>query len=145
MPLFSWLFSLVEPFRCERTYANFYAVNAYMSRVLVMLKNLVRAPYHRVLAEVFAVWYGHPSRGMTVIGVTGTNGKSTTVELIVKILEEAGFKVASASSVRFKVGAKERPNTLKMTMPGRGLLQKFLYDAKREGATHAVLEATSEG
>ncbi|MBI1957037.1 MAG: UDP-N-acetylmuramyl-tripeptide synthetase [Candidatus Niyogibacteria bacterium] len=107
--------------------------------------NFLRALYHLLLAELAAAWYGHPSRRMTVVGVTGTNGKSTTVELIVKILEESGFKVASVSSVRFKIGDKEWPNTLKMTMPGRGALQKFLRDAKREHATHAVLEATSEG
>lgn len=101
--------------------------------------------YHLLLAELAAIWYRNPSRGMTVIGVTGTNGKSTTVELIAKILEEAGFKVVSVSSVRFKIGDRERPNTLKMTMPGRGGLQKFLASAKREHATHAVLEATSEG
>ncbi|MBI2038772.1 MAG: UDP-N-acetylmuramyl-tripeptide synthetase [Candidatus Niyogibacteria bacterium] len=124
-----------------------------MSRVRDLIRPVIPAPlfrfaqpfYHGALSALAAAWYGHPSRGMTVIGVTGTNGKSTTVELIVKILEEAGFKVASVSSVRFKIGDKEWPNTLKMTMPGRGALQKFLRDAKREHATHAVLEATSEG
>src|SRR3989338_8142143 len=104
------------------------------------LLRLFLSVYHFFLAELAAVWYSHPSWGMTVIGVTGTNGKSTTVELIVKIFEEAKFKIASVSSVRFKVGERERPNTLKMTMPGRGFLQKFLRDAKNEHATHAVLE-----
>ena len=101
--------------------------------------------YHRILSLLSAFVYGHPSRDMIVVGVTGTNGKSTVVELVSRILEEKGWKVASASSIRFKVGAREWPNERKMTVPGRFFLQKFLYEAKKEGATHAVLEATSEG
>lgn len=101
--------------------------------------------YHWFLGAVGAFWYGHPSRSMTVVGVTGTNGKSTVVNLIDAILSESGVKTASASSVRFKIGNKEWPNELKMTMPGRFALQKFLAQAKKENATHVIIEATSEG
>jgi len=89
--------------------------------------------------------YGFPSRKLTVIGVTGTNGKTTVVNLTTGILEEAGFKVASLSSVMFKIGGKERENTLKMTMPGRFKIQKFLRDAVSAGCKFAVLEVSSEG
>ncbi|MCH7882832.1 UDP-N-acetylmuramoyl-L-alanyl-D-glutamate--2,6-diaminopimelate ligase [Patescibacteria group bacterium] len=101
--------------------------------------------YHWALARLAAYWYGYPSRGMTVIGITGTNGKSTVVELSARILEEARFRVASVSSIRFKIMNEWWPNDLKMTMPGRFFLQRFLARAKRKGATHVVLEVTSQG
>ncbi len=89
--------------------------------------------------------YGFPSRKLTVIGVTGTNGKTTTVNLTAKILEEGGYKVASASSIKFKINDKEWENKLKMTMPGRFYLQKFLRQAIQAGCKYAILEITSEG
>lgn len=101
--------------------------------------------YHLTLAFLGAVLYGFPSRKLKVIGVTGTNGKTTVVNLSTKILEEAGFRVASLSSIKFKVGEKESPNTLKMTMPGRFKLQKFLKGAVKAGCQYLVLEVTSEG
>lgn len=101
--------------------------------------------YHWFFGAVGAFWYGHPSRSMTVIGITGTNGKSTVVNLIDAILSESGIKTASVSSIRFKIGEHEWPNELKMTMPGRFALQKFLAQAKKEGTTHAIIEVTSEG
>lgn len=114
----------------------------------ILPKKLFRAlqpKYHRALAYLAATWYRHPSHKLTVVGVTGTNGKTTTVELIAGILEEAGYKTASASSVMFRVHDDARKNDLKMTMPGRFTLQKFLYHAVRAGCTHAVIEVTSEG
>ncbi len=101
--------------------------------------------YHRFLAWLAAVIYRFPSRHLTIIGVTGTNGKSTTVELLAEIIEEAGHRVASVSSIRFRIADRERPNDRKMTMPGRFFIQRFLRQAVREGCTHAVLEVTSEG
>jgi len=101
--------------------------------------------YHRTLAYGGAMRYGFPSRGMKVIGVTGTKGKSTTVFLISKILESAGHKVAAIGSLGFKIDNREWPNTLKMTMPGRFRLQKFLAEARRVGCEFVVLEVTSEG
>ena len=101
--------------------------------------------YHAALAYIGAVIYGFPSRSMKVIGVTGTKGKSTTVFLITKILEEVGEPVATIGSLGFKIRNKEWPNTLKMTMPGRFKLQKFLAEAKRAGCKFVVLEVTSEG
>jgi len=101
--------------------------------------------YHWLLSLLGAFLYGFPSRKMIVIGVTGTNGKSTVVEMISKILAAAGYKVASLSSIKFKIGEKEWLNTLKMTMPGRLKLQKFLRQAVAFGCQYAVLEVTSEG
>ena len=101
--------------------------------------------YHFGLAFSGAVIYGFPSRKMKVIGVTGTNGKSTVVEMVVRILEAAGYKTGSISSVRFKIGEKEWPNKLKMTMPGRWRIQKFLKEAAGSGCRYIVLEVASEG
>ena len=101
--------------------------------------------YHFLLAFLGAVLYRFPSRKLKVIGITGTNGKSTVVILTTKILEEANYKVASLSSIKFKIRNQEWPNTLKMTMPGRLKLQRFLRQALNAGCRYAVLEITSEG
>ncbi len=101
--------------------------------------------YHLMLAFLAAIWYGFPSRRMVVIGVTGTKGKTTVVELLHAIFAEAGVPSASLSSYAFRINNRETRNDKKMTMPGRFFVQKFLYDAKKEKCRFAVLEVTSEG
>jgi len=101
--------------------------------------------YHWILPAIGAVLYRFPSRKMKVIGVAGTDGKTTVTEMISKILEEAGYKIALSNSVRFKIGEEVKINTLRMTMPGRAWLQKFLRQAVDKGSQYAVLEVTSEG
>ena len=101
--------------------------------------------YHFCLAFWAALFYGFPSRKLVVIGITGTKGKTTVVELAHKILEETGAGVASLSSLRFKIGKSEIRNDKKMTMPGRMFVQKFLYKAVKQKCKYAVLEVTSEG
>jgi UDP-N-acetylmuramoyl-L-alanyl-D-glutamate--2,6-diaminopimelate ligase len=101
--------------------------------------------YHILLAYGGAIIYGFPSRKLKVIGVTGTKGKSTTVYFISKILEAAGHSVAAIGSLGYKIRDREWPNTLKMSMPGRFKLQKFLRQAVKAGCEYVVLEVTSEG
>lgn len=101
--------------------------------------------YHWLWSLAGALWYGFPAHSLTVIGVTGTNGKTTVTHLLSDMLEAAGFSVASVSSLRFKIGRREWVNDLKMTMPGRMRLQEFFATAKKAGVTHVVLEVTSEG
>jgi UDP-N-acetylmuramoyl-L-alanyl-D-glutamate--2,6-diaminopimelate ligase len=101
--------------------------------------------YHLSLAHMAAFFYGYPSEKIIVIGVTGTNGKSTTTNLISKILEEAGYKTALTSTVNFKVGDADDLNKLKMTMPGRFFLQRLLSDAVKSGCKFAIIESSSEG
>lgn len=101
--------------------------------------------YHLGLAFLGALLYCFPAKKIKVIGITGTNGKTTTVNLISQILEEAGFKVASLSSIMFKIGDKKWENRLKMTMPGRLFVQKLLRQAVNKKCDYFVLEVTSEG
>ena len=101
--------------------------------------------YHWVLAFLGAVIYGFPSRRLKVVGVTGTSGKTTTVEFLQTIFRAAGFKTASLSGLYFRILDKTEPNMLKMTMPGRFLIQKFLGKAKNAGSEYVFLEVTSEG
>src|SRR3989339_1950371 len=115
------------------------------SFVRKLIPGFVLSIYHYKLALLGALIYGFPSRKLIIIGVTGTSGKSTTVDLITKILERSGEKVASISTIRFKIANKEWKNNLKMTMPGRFKIQKFLRQAVNAGCQYAVLEVTSEG
>lgn len=106
---------------------------------------LLRPTYHWTLSWLAAFLYGFPSKSLIIIGVTGTKGKSTTVAMITEIFEKSGKLVASVGSVGFKIKDKTWPNTLKMTMPGRFTLQKFLAEAKTAGVQYVIIEVTSEG
>lgn len=101
--------------------------------------------YHWKMALLAAIFYRFPAQKIKVIGVTGTKGKSTTVELLNAILEEAGFKTAIISTIRFKTDTKSEPNMLKMSMPGRFFLQRKLRQAVNAGCDYAIIEMTSEG
>ena len=113
--------------------------------VLAPIWRIICPPYHYILALLSALRYGFPSRRIIVIGVTGTKGKSTVVELVSAIFEAAGKKTALCGTIRFKIGAQSRPNLYKMTMPGRFFTQKFLHEAVDAGCDVAVLEMTSQG
>jgi UDP-N-acetylmuramoyl-L-alanyl-D-glutamate--2,6-diaminopimelate ligase len=123
-----------------------------MEKVLQSLKSLIPAKllsvflptYHYLVAYIGAVIYGFPARRIRIIGVTGTKGKSSTVELISSILEEAGERTAIVGTVRFKIADSSRPNLYKMTTPGRFFLQKFLREAADKRCTYAILELSSE-
>lgn len=101
--------------------------------------------YHFCFAFVSACICGFPSRRLTVIGVTGTKGKTTVVELLHHMLEATGDGVASASSLRFRIRDRVEANMSKMTMPGRFFVQRFLQRAARAHCRYAVIEVTSEG
>ncbi|OGE73976.1 MAG: hypothetical protein A3I07_04350 [Candidatus Doudnabacteria bacterium RIFCSPLOWO2_02_FULL_42_9] len=113
--------------------------------IKLFVPNSLLSIYHLVLANLAALAYGHPSKNLIVIGVTGTNGKSTTVNLISKILEEAGYKTAISSTVNFKVGDDDKLNNLKMTMPGRLFLQHLMRQAVTTGCQFMIIESSSEG
>ncbi len=117
--------------------------------MLSLIKRAVPKPlllfYHWILAHLAAAWYAWPSRKLIVIGVTGTNGKTTAVNLIARLLEEAGEKVGLTSTVNFRIAGKDLLNDKKMTMPGRFFLQKMLHDMAEAGCRYAVIETSSQG
>ncbi len=110
-----------------------------------LLSRSAISKYHYFLSFTGAILYGFPSKKVKVIGVTGTNGKSTVVYLLAQMLKGAGYKVALSSSIEFWIGDKIWPNTFKMTMPGRYFLQKFLKQAYIAGCDYVIIEVTSEG
>ena len=101
--------------------------------------------YHWFLAKLAAVFYGFPSKQMIVIGITGTLGKSTTVQFLGQMLEGLGQKVGWASTIGFKVGEKEWINDKKMTMLGRFQTQKLLRQMVAAGCRYAIIEVSSQG
>lgn len=101
--------------------------------------------YHRALGFLLALSYGFPAKKLTVIGVTGTKGKSSVSDMLYAVLLYAGIPVAVAGTIRFAIKEDSTPNLFKMTMQGRGFMQDFLARARRAGCTHAVVEITSEG
>lgn len=107
-------------------------------------RHLARA-WHFLVAYGAYWWYGRPARNLVVIGVTGTKGKSTTCRLIASALEAGGHCVGLLSTVEFQIGARRFPNGRKMTMLGRGEIQKLLRRMVRAGCRYAVIETSSEG
>lgn len=114
-------------------------------RIKKLIPRFVIRTYHFLLAFAGAVLYGFPSRKLKVIGITGTKGKSTTVFLAGKILEEAGFKIGWISSATIKVGDKEWLNPHHMTMPGRFVIQRLMSRMAKEKCQYCLIEVTSEG
>lgn len=109
------------------------------------LLEIVKKPYHFLMAVLGAVIFGFPSKKIKVVGITGTKGKTSTAEFVNSILESAGYKTALAGTMRFKIGKISEPNIKKMTMPGRFFLQNFIRKAVSEKCDWLVLEMTSQG
>ncbi len=120
-------------------------LNRFKKLIKKILPCFLISWYHFFLAFFGAFIYRFPSKKMKIIGVTGTNGKTTVVKMISKILEQGGYKIASFSSIELKIGKKEEENVLRMTMPGRFKLQRFLRQALNKGCQYVVLEVSSEG
>lgn len=104
--------------------------------------NLFRHLPTAVLANVL---YGFPSRKMTVIGVTGTDGKTTTVNMIYQILKAAGKKVSMVSTINAEIAGKSYDTGFHVTNPDPMMLQKFIQMAAKAGEEMLVLEVTSHG
>ncbi|HBB04925.1 TPA: hypothetical protein DCZ39_08895 [Patescibacteria group bacterium] len=99
----------------------------------------------RFMGQVANMVYGSPSKNFFVIGVTGTNGKTTTVNLLHKILNEHVSKTVMVSTANIKIGNQDLENNKKMTSLDVFDLQSILATAKDSGCKIAVLEASSHG
>jgi len=99
--------------------------------------------YHLAQAILANFINGFPSRKIKIIGVTGTNGKTTTVQMITKILEESGAKIAVSSTINFKIKEKEWVNATKFTTLSSFQVQKFIARAVRANCEYLVLETSS--
>jgi len=107
--------------------------------------NFIKSFYHWFLALGGAFFYRFPSRFVRVIGVTGTKGKTTVVELLAHIFSCAGKSVGSLSSVSVRVGEVVEKNDTGNTMPGRFFIQRFFRRAVSRGCSHVFIEVTSQG
>ncbi len=103
-------------------------------------------PYgHLVEAIILNVIYGFPARDMKVIGVTGTNGKTTTTYMIHKMLSQAGYKTGLMTTVAYGVGEEIKPQIQHMTnVPVPELMKRLKY-MRSEGVDWLVFEVTSQG
>ena len=124
-----------------------------MYRIKNLVPQSIKNIYHLAQAVLANVVYGFPSRKIKVIGVTGTDGKTTTVQMITQILEEAGSlvktgvhgarKVAMASTINFKINGVEEKNLSHFTTESAFALQKFIRKSVEQGCEYLVLETSS--
>lgn len=110
-----------------------------------MLWRSLKGLYHLLVAILANIWFGFPSRKLTVIGVTGTDGKTTTTTLIYEILKAAGYKTSMITSVHAVIAGREYDTGFHVTTPNAWYVQKYLREAVSHGDTHMVLEVTSHG
>jgi UDP-N-acetylmuramoyl-L-alanyl-D-glutamate--2,6-diaminopimelate ligase len=102
---------------------------------------LIVADARHCLARLAAEWHGHPSARLTLVAVTGTNGKTTTTFLVDAIARQAGHRTGLVGTVKVAVAGRERP--ARRTTPGALELQSHLAEMAREGVGWATIEASS--
>jgi UDP-N-acetylmuramoyl-L-alanyl-D-glutamate--2,6-diaminopimelate ligase len=124
-----------------------------MNKILVLIKKVIpkklfrkiQPGYHLVLNWLAGIWYGFPGDKLTVVGITGTTGKTTTVFMTAELLRSAGLKVGYTSTAMFSDGKSDWLNDKKMTMLGRFFTQRMLRQMVKNGCQVAIVETTSEG
>ena len=99
----------------------------------------------RALSEASHHLFGRPSQSLTVIGVTGTDGKTTTSSFIHQMLGLLGYRTGLLSSALIDIGAGERPNLQHQSTPEAPEVHRALRTMESTGVTHAVIESTSHG
>jgi UDP-N-acetylmuramoyl-L-alanyl-D-glutamate--2,6-diaminopimelate ligase len=125
----------------ERGAAAVLAERAIDADVPVIVVERSRA----ALAPISAAFYGHPSRELTMIGLTGTDGKTTTSYLVRDILQAAGRQTGLIGTIGIALGDGTQHHLPHQTTPESNLVQQYLREMVERGTDAAVLEATSHG
>lgn len=112
-------------------------------RKKISYDNPVRMLWHRIKGMTAAIRYSFSGKRMVVIGITGTNGKTTTTHMLEHILHLAGRKVAMISTSDFSINGKKKPNLSKKTTMSPFKTQKFLRDCIKKKVDYMIIEASS--
>lgn len=112
-------------------------------RNLISDRHPLRLIFHKLKAVLAALIYRFPANQMIVVGITGTNGKTTTTNLVTNILHNAGYKVGMTSTINFRIGDKTWVNDSKQSTASPFKLQKLLREMVTAGCKYAVVEVTS--
>jgi UDP-N-acetylmuramoyl-L-alanyl-D-glutamate--2,6-diaminopimelate ligase len=143
----------------ERTDGHYFAAQAVKRGAVALLTSRDRAEELRALgvpvvgvpdprasmASVAAAHEGYPGRTLTVIGITGTDGKSTTAFLTLAALEMAGLRCGLLSTIETRIAGEPVPLEIRLTTQEAPTVQRLLGDMVEAGCTHAIVEATSHG
>lgn len=112
-------------------------------RKLIPQRHPIRYTWSRIKGLIAALQYGFPARKLTVIAITGTDGKTTTVGMTAHILHQTGKKVGASSTAFLQKGEEKKVNDTHLTSIDPFSLQKFLRELVIEGYTHVVIETSS--
>ena len=112
-------------------------------RKKISYDNPLRMLWHKAKGVLAALIHGFPARKMVVIGVTGTNGKTTTTHMIAHTLRAAGRTVGMISTVSMRMNDDEWPNETKKTTLSPFLTQRFLKRCAKKGIQYMVIECSS--
>ena len=106
-------------------------------------QKIKNAFWHHPKNFLISSYFKFPSKKLILIGITGTDGKTTTCHLVHHILTNAGIKAGLISTTGAKIGTNEYPTKLHMTSPDPILIQRLLKKMVEDGVTHVVLEVTA--
>ncbi len=120
----------------------FSALKSQVGRFIPEL-HPVRLFWHKLQAILAATYYGFPAQNMIVVGITGTNGKTSTAYFAHHLLMSAAHKTGLFTTAEFKIGHETTVNMFKQTTVSPWVLQQWLLKMKRAGCTHVVMEVTS--
>ena len=116
--------------------------NALWPRVRAEGQTVIRVPdSHRAVALLASAFYRHPARQLSLIGITGTNGKTTTAHVVEAILQAAGEAVGMLGTVDYRIGAERLPAP--QTTPDATRLHNLLSQMVASGTRYAVMEVSS--
>lgn len=99
--------------------------------------------YHLPKAILANIFYGFPTRGLIVIGITGTDGKTTTTNMIYQIIKAAGKKASMVSTINAVIAGQSYDTGFHVTSPDPLMVQKFAKEARDHGDEYLILEVTS--